>query len=446
MKARGGTPIRRALVIGFGLAGLTAARVLSDHVDEVWVADRDQLPDGPQVRSGTPQARHIHNLLLRGLHELEQLFPGFGAELVARGGVPIDLARDMRFHSIWGWFPRYASDLQACLASRPLIEHVVRERVRRLPKVRWLERHRVVALLGDAQRVRGVRCAPADDPRASLDIEADLVLDASGRGTRLPDWLEALVGQAPPITEVDAQLGYATRLYRIPPTAPEWRMLLVRNPWPSPRAGGILTLEGGRWIVTLAGFSGDHPATDDAGFRAFARSLATPDIADAMDTAAPLADAMGYRQTMNLWRHYERMPRWPLGLAALGDSVCALNPLYGQGMSIAAMQAAWLQDLLERHGATLALGERLRHALPDVLSGPWAMATSEDYRYPGTRGASRSRWLGLRHRFGDAMARAAMHDLPLHYRWLRVVNLVDPPAALLSPALLWRAVRAGWST
>lgn len=442
MTAPGSTPVRRALVIGFGMAGLAAARVLSDHVDEVWVVDRDHLPGGPQARSGTPQSRHIHNLLLRGLRELEQLFPGFEAELVACGGVPIDLARDMRFHSIWGWFPRYASDLQACLASRSLIEHVVRERVRGLPNVRWLERHRVMALLGDARRVRGVRCESADGERASVDIEAELVLDTSGRGTRLPVWLEGLVGHAPPITEVDARLGYATRLYRIPPDAPDWRMLLVRNPWPSPRAGGILTLERGRWIVTLAGFSGDHPPTDDAGFRAFARSLATPDIADALDTAAPLADATGYRQTVNLWRHYERMPCWPLGLVALGDSVCALNPLYGQGMSVAAMEAALLQDLLERHGATLALGERVRHALPDVLSGPWAMATSEDYRYPGTRGASRSRWLGVRHRFGDAMARAAMRDRPLHYRWLRVVNLIDPPAALLSLPLLWRALRA----
>jgi flavin-dependent dehydrogenase len=436
--APGAAPVRRALVIGFGLAGLAAARVLSDHVDEVWVADRDRLPDGAQARSGTPQARHIHNLLLRGLHELERLFPGFGAELEALGGVPIDLVRDMRFHSIWGWFPRYASDLRACVASRPLIEHVVRERVHALPKVRWLERRRAVALLGDAQRVRGVRFGSVEGEHGSVDIEADLVLDASGRSTHLPAWLEALVGHATPVTEVDAQLGYATRQYRIPPNAPDWRMLLVRNPWPSPRAGGILPLEGGRWIATLAGFSGDHPPIDDAGFRAFTRSLATPDIADALEAAEPLGEAIGYRQTANLWRHYERLPRWPLGLAALGDSACALNPLYGQGMSIAAQEAVLLRDLLERHGATLALGDRLRHALPALLAAPWAMATSEDYRYPGTRGASRSRWLGLRHRFGDAMARAAMHDRRLHYRWLRVVNLVDPPSALL-----WRAVSAG---
>ncbi|HEX6364210.1 MAG TPA: hypothetical protein VFZ93_14735, partial [Albitalea sp.] len=214
MSATSAPPVRRALVLGAGIAGLAAARVLAEHVDELVIVERDALPERAQPRPGTPQARHIHNLLLRGLHELEALFPGFGAELAARGGVRVDLTRDMRFHSIWGWFPRYDSDLQACLASRALIEQVLRERMRALPRVRWLEQHRAVALLGDARRVHGLRCER--DGAGAVELEADLVLDASGRGTKLPAWLEALLGVATPVTEVDAGLAYATRLYRMP--------------------------------------------------------------------------------------------------------------------------------------------------------------------------------------------------------------------------------------
>ena len=442
MSASAALPVRRVLVLGAGLAGLTAARVLAGHVDEAHIVERDRLPDVPQPRAGTPQARHIHNLLLRGLHELESLFPGFGAELAARGAVRVDLTRDMHFHSIWGWFPRYDSDLQACLASRPLIEHVVRERVRALPQVRWLEKHRAVGLLGDARRVHGLRCERPADKGGAVDIEADLVLDASGRGTKLPAWLESLLGVATPLTRVDAQLGYATRLYRKPDTVFDWQMLLVRNPLPSSRAGGILALEGGRWIATLAGFGGDHPPTNAPGFREFARSLAAPALADALDAAEPLDDAIGYRQTENLWRHYERLPHWPDGLAVIGDAMCALNPMYGHGMSVAALEAQLLNAQLERSGATVALGARLRAPLAAALSAPWALSTSEDYRYPGTLGAPRSRAAGLRHRFGDAVAHAAMHDRALRYRWMRVAHLVDPPAALLRPAMLWRTARA----
>jgi flavin-dependent dehydrogenase len=259
MSTRDALPVRRALVLGAGLAGLSAARVLAEHVDEVCIVERDRLPDDPQPRVGTPQARHIHNLLLRGLNDLEALFPGFGDALVTRGGVRVDLARDMHFHSIWGWFPRYDSGLQACLASRPLMEQVVRERVRALPNVRWLEQHRAVGLLGDPRRVHGLRCERSGEVGGAVDVEAELVLDASGRGSRLPAWLEALFGTATPFTRVDAKLGYATRLYRRPDTAFDWKMLLVRNPMPSSRAGGILPLEGGRWIVTLAGLAVRRP-------------------------------------------------------------------------------------------------------------------------------------------------------------------------------------------
>lgn len=435
--------VRRALIIGAGLAGLCAARVLADHVDDVLIVERDRLPGAPQTRSGTPQARHLHNLLLRGQHDLEALFPGFGAELEAGGAVAADLARDIRFHSIWGWFPRYESDLRSRLCSRLLVEHVVRERVRALPRVRWLEQHRALELLGDARGVSGVRCARVGmSSNDTVDIKADLVIDASGRSTRLPQWLATLAGAPPPVTEVDPHMGYATRLYRMPRTRPDWHLLLVRNPLPSTRAGGVLPLEGDRWIVTLAGFAGDYPPTDAAEFVAFARSLAVADMAEALEQAEPLSEPIGYRQTNNLWRHYEKLAQWPLGLAAVGDAVCSLNPMYGQGMSAVAREALLLRDTVVRHGATVALGARLRGVLARARIAPWVMATSEDYRYAGTTGPARSLTLKLQHWMTDAIAHAAMRDTTVHYRWMRVVNLLDPPATLLRPALLARTAVA----
>lgn len=435
--------VRRALIIGAGLAGLCTARVLTDHVDDVLIVERDRLPGSPQARNGTPQARHLHNLLLRGQYDLEALFPGFGAELEAGGAVAVDLARDMRFHSIWGWFPRYGSDLRSRLCSRLLVEHVVRERVRALPRVRWLEQHRALELLGDARRIHGVRCARAGtSSNDTVDIEADLVIDASGRSTRLPQWLATFTGAPPPVTEVDPHMGYATRLYRIPRTRPDWRLLLLRNPLPSTRAGGVLPLEGDRWIVTLVGFAGDYPPTDTDGFAAFMGSLAVPDMAEALEQAEPLSEPIGYRQTNNLWRHYEKLSQWPLGLAAVGDAVCSLNPLYGQGMSAVAMEALLLRDTIERHGATAALGEPLRGALARGRVAPWVMATSEDYRYAGTTGPARSRTLKLQHWMTDTIAHAAMRDTRVHYRWMRVVNLLDAPATLFRPALLARTAAA----
>jgi 2-polyprenyl-6-methoxyphenol hydroxylase-like FAD-dependent oxidoreductase len=429
--------------LGAGIAGLCAARVLADHVDEVILIERDELPQAPAGRAGIPQGRHLHNLLVRGHRELETLFPGFGAAIEAGGAPRVDLTKEMAFLSIWGWAPRYASDLISRLATRDLFEHVIRERVRHWPRVTVLQRHEVQGLLVCDDRVRGVRCTPRGAATRAVDeIAAALVLDACGRRSRVIEWLAAMGLPPPPETVVDAQLGYSTRLFKRPAVSFDWQGVVVRNPMPSARLAGVLPAEGGRWIVTLAGFGPDRPPTDTEGYMAFIESLADPSVADALRRAQPLSGVFGYRDTANRWRHFERLPHWPEGLALIGDGICSFNPLYGQGMTVSVLEVLALRDLLIERGVTADLGDRLRREVPRVLGVPWGMATSEDYRYLGTQGPRRGVATRIRHWAGDQIARAGMQDAAVHYQWMRVVNLVDPPTTLLRPSLLWRAAAA----
>jgi len=421
----------------------------------VLVVERDALPDTATGRAGIPQGRHLHNLLLRGQREMETLFPGFGDALDAGGAARVDLVKDVPFLSIWGWAPSYASDLIARLATRDLVEHVLREQLRHWPRVSLLPGHEAGSLLLRDGRIVGVHCtrhsvatsgmAPtraAPVTGATLVIEAALVLDASGRRSKAIEWLQALGLPPPPETVVDAGLGYATRLYQRPAQLPLWQALLVRDPMPSARLAGVFPAEGGRWIVTLAGFGADRPPTDEAGYLAFIDGLADRTVADALRHAQPLGGVFGYRQTANRWRHFERLPRWPDGLALIGDAIGTFNPLYGQGMTVAVLEAVALRNLLAQHGVTPDLGDRLRRRLPGVLAAPWAMATSEDYRYPGTQGPRRSLAMRARHALADQIAHAGMCDAAVHCQWLRVANLLDAPTALLRPAMLWRVAKA----
>jgi 2-polyprenyl-6-methoxyphenol hydroxylase-like FAD-dependent oxidoreductase len=433
---------RRAVVAGAGVAGLCAARVLADHFDQVVLVDRDRLADSPAPRSGVPQSRHVHILLMRGLYEVESLFPGFTAELDASGAVPVDLALDMKTHSLFGWFPRYRSDLVQRFCSRGLIEQILRRRVLALPRIQLLDAHEIEGLVFDGGAVRGVTCRPrpASDTKEVTTIEALLVVDATGRNARVLGLLKDAGLAESPFTEVDAFMGYASRIVRPPREAPDWRALLVRNPLPSSRGGVITPLEDGRWIVTLAGFGRDYPPVDEAGFAAFADSLVETEFNDALHASEPLSPIAGYRQTCNRRRHLERLVRWPAGFAALGDAVCAFNPAYGQGMSVAATGAAVLRDLLAERAWRPDMGSMLHRRVTATLATPWRLATSEDYRFPMTVGPARGRVLRALHWYGDQVIRAAVHSPDVHNKWLRVVNLLEDPASLLTPGVFGRAI------
>ncbi len=430
-----------ALVIGGSLSGLLAARVLADHFSQVTIVERDELPDGPQPRQGAPQARHAHVLLCRGARILERLFPGLEAEAIALGAPPICWSLDSAGLLSAGWMPRFASDLRSYSASRDLLEWLVRQRMRANPRVRFVTGSTVNGLTTNAEktRVTGVRLRRGNG--ADEEMSADLVADVSGRTSHLATWLAGLGYGEVAVATVNAGLGYATRWYAIPADwEADWKLVLIAAQYPdNPRGAVVLPVEGQRWVVTLAGTGGHFPPTDEDGFLEFARNLAGPQIYDAIRQAEPISPISGYRRTENQWRHYEKMARWPAGLIALGDAVCAFNPVYGQGMSVGALGAELL-DRMIREGGVDALG-KFQQRLAQALLTPWQLATGDDFRWAGRTAGEATLGDRLMHRY---LARVfALFDQPdVIYTFFSVTHLLAPPTALFRPSLLWRALWA----
>lgn len=427
----------RAVVLGGSIAGLLAARVLADHFAEVLVIDRDPLSSGVAARRGTPQARHLHGLLARGHQVLEELFPGLTADMVASGAPMGDMLDDTRVCFGGHRFRQGISGLTALCVSRPALESAVRRRVVALPEVRVLGARDVVGLIAsrDSHRVVGARVIGRADGSAEEQLLADLVVEATGRGSRLPIWLESL-GYSPPQQEqVRIGVGYASRHYRLRPRALGSDLVAISAPTPRrPRGGGLSLLEDGRCLVTLMGVLGDHPPTDPEGFGRFAADVALPDVHEILHGAEPLDTPVAYRYPASARNRYDRLTRFPDGLAVLGDAVCTLNPIYGQGMTVAALEAA----ALHHH---LANG-RLRNHRRDVgrISGvAWALALGADLSFPDVEG-KRTPTTRLLGRYVQRIQAGAEHDPQLGRAFLRVASMTDPPTALLRPSVVIRAM------
>jgi 2-polyprenyl-6-methoxyphenol hydroxylase-like FAD-dependent oxidoreductase len=438
----------KAVVLGAGMAGLLAARVLAGHFERVTVVERDRLPGRPGFRPGVPQSRHLHVLLGRGLECLEQLFPGFEADLV-EAGAPVVAGSESLWLNAAGWSRRYRSPIRLLGASRELVEWQARARVTALDNVRVLQGHEVVGLLADGSReaVTGVRLRSRGDRAEvggpAIDLAADLVVDASGRGSRAPQWLAALGYPPPTETCISSLLGYASRQYRIPPGfQADWRMLLINaKPPGNARTGALVPIEGGRWMVALIGAGRDHPPTDDAGFLEFARGLRSPLLYETIRDAEPVSPIFGYRNTDNRRRHFERLGRWPERFVVVGDASCTFNPIYAQGMTVTAMTAVALDRHLagqrRRSGAGPAgRARRFQRQVAKASAGAWTMATTEDLRYPWTEGARPDLPTRVMHRYADRVLEVANGNPQVNTAFVDVVNLRRPPPSLLRPGVL----------
>lgn len=383
-----------AVVIGGSIAGLTAARVLSDHFARVTVLERDHLPEAPEFRSGAPQARHIHTLPLRGQAILEGYFPGLAAELLASGATSIHDSGQVAFFRAGGWHAlRDHSAIMSISFSRPLLENVLVRRVAALPGVHIVQESDVVGLRVDetGQRVSGVRWRPRHTQAVhEVELAADLVVDASGRDSRAPQWLASLGYTPPQETTVNAFAGYATRIYQRPGGfAADWVTMHIKpTPPDSSRGGVIIPIEGDRWHVTLAGMGGDYPPIDEQGFMDFARSLPSPRLDQAIQAAEPLTKPYGYRRGENRLRHYDKLPRYLEGFLVYGDAVLVLNPVYAQGMTMVALGSLALEHSLAAHvhqggtGGLVGLAGSFQKQLSRVTASAWQMVTREDRRWP----------------------------------------------------------------
>ncbi|BCB78065.1 FAD-binding monooxygenase [Phytohabitans flavus] len=424
-----------AVVIGASMGGLLAARALSEAYEKVVIVDRDTLPDLAAARRGVPQGRQLHVLLSQGRKALEELFPGLTGELQRAGAPLVDLHHDVNWHND-GYLMRGApSPLLALGLSRPLLEHGVRQRVTALPGVEIRHQTEVLGLTTspDRRRVTGVRLS-------GETIEADLVVDAGGRACRSPVWLDELGYDRPAEEQVRVGVTYVTRTYRRHPGLIGDRSGAITNAMPgSPRAGIVAVMEDGRLAVALSGMLGEQPPTDDAGMAEFAGTLPLPELAEVVGTAEPASDAVLMRFPTSVRRRYERLRRFPDGYLVVADGLCSFNPIYGQGITVAALEALLLRQLITT-GTTDRLARRFFRGAARLIDAPWSIAVGTDLRFAEVEGRR-----GLKVRFVNAYVHrlhmAATADAVLGAAFLRVLNLVDPPTALLAPGIALRVLR-----
>lgn len=437
-------PRGEALVIGASIGGLLAARVLAETYRTVTLLERDALPAGAEHRKAIAHGRHAHGLLGQGRMALEELFPGLTATLHAQGALCGDLTGDVLWHVNGGAHLRFASGIEGLLVSRPALEAEIRRRVLALPNVIVETGIEVRGLIAadDGARVIGVRCARRGQPDHETGRHAELVVDASGRGSRLPQWLRAIRGEAPREDRVKADLQYVTREYRRRPGDVDGlRAVVTPAAQTQKRSAVLLAMEGDRWILTLTGRALDVPPTDEDGMRAFARSLPIPHFAEILEGAAPLTAPLVYGFPFSQRRRYERMQRFPLGLLAFGDSICSFNPVFGQGMTVAAVEAGALRIALRGDRGELARDFFARAAR--IVDIAWAVVTGADARLHDIR-----EYNGAFNRFIqaylDRVHVAARRDRAVCLAFHRVANLMAAPPSLLHPKLALRVLWSMW--
>lgn len=358
------------------------------------------------------------------------------------------VGREVRWYH-WGtWKANFAgSGLVAISLSRPLLERHLRRRVLALPNVRGLGRHAAVGLVAgeDGRSVAGVCVKPRGGAPASV-MAADLVVDACGRGSRTPRWLEALGYPRPQRSSVEVDVRYVTRMYRRPRGTFTWKLLYVMDrPPASSRVGVIAPIEGDRWIATLMGMAGDHPPDDDAGFLEFARSLPVPDLYCTLVSAEPIGDIVSYRFPAHIRHHYERMRPLPDRFVVLGDSACSFSPVHAQGMTTAALGAITLGRCLveqrQRRGRDLAgMSRRFQAELARLTDDPWHTATREDLRHPGVEG-KRPLVSRLLDPYVTRVYKVSGHDPEVLQAFYRAMHMLDGPSVLLRPDIVLRVLR-----
>jgi 2-polyprenyl-6-methoxyphenol hydroxylase-like FAD-dependent oxidoreductase len=428
----------QAIVIGASIGGLLAARVLADFYTTVTVLERDAFPADDIARKGVPQGRHTHGLLARGSEVIEAFFPGYGNEVVEQsGGLRGDVADDVIWIGRNVTLAAGKSDLIGLLASRPVLEGHLRRRLLKLPNVRIVEHCAVRALASDPARkcVTGVRMCVEGEPEETA--YADLVVDATGRGSSSAAWLEALGYPPPAIEKVEIGIGYMSRTYRRRPTDLDGKLgIVVAGSAPDWRNGVMLAQENDTWIVSTGGFLGDEAPDDDQGFLAYLATLPTTAIHDVVASAEPLGDYRRYRYACSVRRRYEKLARFPANFLVFGDAICSFNPVYGQGMTVAAQEATALYHCLQHIGSN-GLARRFFKGAAKIVDIPWDIAVGNDLRNPRVAG-SRPPMLRFINWYIGKLHLAAMHDGTLSTAFLKVVNLMVPPPSLLSPAIAWR--------
>ncbi|MFG2714901.1 FAD-dependent oxidoreductase [Streptomyces goshikiensis] len=435
----------RAVVLGGSMSGLLAARVLADAYDEVLIIERDTVSGSTTARKGVGQGRHVHGLLARGQQILEELFPGFTQGAID-AGIPTGDLGELRWFFNGRRLSPGTTGLICVSATRPVLEGRVRERVSELANVTLVEGHDIIGLITDAghDTVTGVRIQAHGTDGEARAIDADLVVDATGRGSRTPVWLEEFGYERPAEERIKVDLTYTTRKFRLRDES-VLRGDLSINPVSSPshRRGAFLSrIEDGLVAVSLTGVLGDSAPADLDGYLEWTRSLPVSDIHDVLKDAEPVDDGAVFRYPASVRRRYDRLERFPARYLVVGDAACSFNPVYGQGMTVAALEALVLRDHLAKESVDpLAFLGDISH----VIEFPWQFSAGADLGYPEVEGERTPEW----EQGGAYMAQlhaAAVVDGEITATFMRVAGLVESPAALMSPDMLERVERGSRQT
>ncbi len=421
---------RTAIVLGAGISGLLNARVLSDYFDNVIVLERD---DVEQSRQGTPQDRHIHQLLAKGYLILTDLFPHISEEFTARNLPEYSWTKDIYIVTSSGVGLKYDSGISGYSVSRPYLESIIRNQTEKSLNVTLKTDHRVEALLMEDGSIVGVKTTQGT-------IHGNLILDATGRQSKTPLWLAQLGYQQPKVSTVDPQMGYATRWYTIPTSVqlpvpstivqPRYRDHFYRG------AAGVI-VENRKVVITMLGTNRDYPPTDENGFRHFAQSLPDPIIVDWIDRLEPISPIYGFR-AVNRMYHYDKL-KLPDNLLITGDAFCTFNPFYGQGMTVIAMQAKLLQKFLtQRKLQKPSFSNKYHRAQARLVQTAWLMATLEDLRNPKVLGATKRFYHKLAQRYIDKLISAFTDDIETSTIFLEVMHFMKHPIHLVHPRILWK--------
>lgn len=444
MKPSALTNRRHAVVLGGSFAGLMTAKVLSRYYQQVTVIEKDVVHHYPESRKGQAHTKHLHGLLPCALNILYRYFPGLFEEIVNHGGVVNDFGASMNWFTHGGFKKKVFLNINGVSLSRPLLEHLVRERVLALPNVTLRDHTAVKAFqsTGDKQKITGVVVEDKGDMQFT-GLDADLVIDCTGRGSRTPQWLKEMGYAEVPVSEVKINVVYSTRLYKRDPGDARVRSWMAYTPEAPKerRNGAVFPIEANQWIISVGGWHGERAATDEKSFLEFLKTLPNPDIYDIASTCEPLSDIIQYRYPTSVRRNYEKLHRFPLGLLVLGDAVSSFNPVYGQGISSACLQAVELDKVMNENIEEHRLAKTYFRRTLKIKNKLWQMSTGEDFRFPETTG-TRPFGIGLVNKYVSLVHKATISDEVVCKTFLKVMGLIDSPAKLLHPKIVWRILKA----
>ncbi|MFE1764375.1 FAD-dependent oxidoreductase [Streptomyces angustmyceticus] len=386
-----------AVVLGGGFTGMLAAAALSRHADVV-VVERERLPRTPALPTDLPQARHAHLLTADGARLVDALLPGSVERWLAGGARRVPEPEEFAGRQAAARLRRRPRAQQLIACSRDLLDRVVREQVPALPGVTVLDGTEAAGLTGTAEHVTGVRVRDTTTG-ATYRLDADLVVDATGRHSTTQDRLAALGLPTAREDVVDGNTVSATRIFRAPAGLENCPVLTTRSAFPDPvsgpaapgrpvpaRTATLVPIEGGRWLVTLTGTGDDRPSEHAGRFVPFARRTGNAVIGDLIADAEPLSEVRLSRDTTSRRRRYEQLSSWPSGFVVLGGALVSLTPDCGQGLSLAAHGAAALRGALRRHGMDdPALSRKVQRTLGRLVRAPWSLATGTPLPSPADR-------------------------------------------------------------